>query len=350
VAGTQPRNTTVEDASPRWADAPATRSVNRGSAAGRTVTRETVAERRARALSGGKSKTGGPKRDGTGKEVVANTLGLVWIVSAAIVVVLCVFFLAGSVLMMGILSEISRARDFDAAIERDQAYQDYFAKIAAAGFKVIEDEPSLVEGVKQYLWTVLPPGEQTLRVFSWSYNMQTNEYLPTSNAALLLDLKLDYIKTGEAEKFANGFTYQPDDPVAEAMLKGDVTFFAANNPNGWGAQQETAPPLPPPLFDPKKGKRGGSPVVASAEEGDEEETAEGDPTEGEVAVEGEQPPAAEDGQNPEPEPPAQEVEDPEPPIEVEPEPPVEDDGGGEPEPEPEPEPAPEDDGDATPVR
>jgi hypothetical protein len=350
VASPRTGGSSGEERLPRWeAGAPAaapSRSVNRGS-------NTTVAQRKARAQQRGSAP---PPRDGSDNsgtpEIVRNVLGIVWIVFAAVITLLSLGFLIGSFAMVDVLGDISKARNFGTALGRKDHYDEYFDSLAAAGFKVVEDKPNIVKGVTNYLWTVVPPGTDALRVFSWQHSLETNELQPSSNAALLLDIELGYISTGDAPSFAVDFKYNPDDNVILAMLDRNVSYFAKGNPNGWGAAP-AGPPAPlPPKFDPKKGRRSVGGAIESEEpededaEGEEGEAVEGEPTEGEAGEagageSGEEAPPAETGDGDESEPPIEVVDPDEPPA---------DDGGDE---EPAPEPEPEDDGDggdATDVR
>nr|MDQ3024264.1 hypothetical protein [bacterium] len=214
----------------------------------------TVAERRARAL--GKSDTSrkaprSPKGGGQ-SEVVANMFGLLWIAVGGLIVFLCLGFVIGSVLMFGVLREISNARDFDGAVSRTDQYEERFSEIAAAGFKVDDDRPNINEGVTQYLWTVHPPNDGPLRVFSWQHYLESNEIHPTSNSAAMLDVDLGHITPDEARDFSkreNGstiFEHNPDDEVARAIIERNVVPFARNSNTGWGPNlsAQSAPPLP----------------------------------------------------------------------------------------------------------
>ena len=317
-----------------------------------------VEQRRARALGQDKDKRRGggggskPPKEGNRSEAVSNIFGLLWIALGAIVIIICAVFVVGSVVMFGVLREISDARNYDDAAAQFADYEEFFKSTADAGFKVDSDKPNIKEGVTQYLWTVTPPNDGPMRVFSWQHDLQSNEVRPTSNAAALLDIELGRIDTAKAQEYAQVdgrqvFQFDPNDKTANDIIDRNTAAFARNNGEGWGSQQQVianAPPLPPPLFDPKSRTRKGVGSAAAAAE-EEEETAEEDPTEG---GEGEQADPAQPPAETEPEPP-------EPPTEVEPEPPVEgggdgnDDGGGE---EPQPPGDGEGDGDggdATPV-
>jgi hypothetical protein len=342
--------TTPTDAATRWDSTPT--SVTRGVSPG-------VAERRARALRGsGKGSAPKPRTPKASEpsEMVANFFGLLWIAFGALIVVISLVFVAGSMLMFGVLREISSARNFDDAVGRTSEYEDFFKEVAAAGFQVDGDRPNIKEGVTQYLWTVHPPNDGPLRVFSWQHFLESNEMRPTSNSAALLDIELGNLTEAEALAFSRQDT--PDggsretfhldtaDPISNAIIDRNASYFAKNSGNGWSESQvvaDNAPPLPPPLIDPKSRSRKGVGSAVTSDEEDEEVASTEDPTAGEDGDK-----SGEDVQPPEekqPDDPA-----PEPPIVVEPQPPADDGGGGtDPEPEPEPEPADPGDGDATPV-
>jgi hypothetical protein len=336
----------------------------------RTVTRGvsgSVEARRARALGVDKDKEKRrssdpqpPKSGGSSSEGLSNFLGLLWIGLGAIVIVLCTVFVVGSVVMFGVLREISDARDYDDAAAQFADYEDFFKKVADAGFTVGSDKPNIKEGVTQYLWTVTPPNDGSMRVFSWQHDLQSNEVRPTSNAAALLDIELGRIDRAKAEELAAAggrFQFDPNDAVANAIIDRNTSAFARSNGTGWGPQQSqiaSAPPLPPPLFDPKSRTRKG--VGAGPAEASEEETAtDENPTDG---GDGDQ--QAEPAQPPKETAPGDE--DPQPPTEVEPAAPPEGDGGNDAgdgddngngkQPKPKPEPGDgegDGDGDATPV-
>jgi len=281
---------------------------------------------------------------------------LLWIALGALVIVICMVFVVGSIVMFGVLREISDARNYDSAAAQFAGYEEFFKSAAEAGFKVDSDKPNIKEGITQYLWTVTPPNDGPMRVFSWQHDLETNEVRPTSNAAALLDIELGRIDMAKAQGYAvvegrQVFQFDPDDKTANAIIDRNASAFARNSADGWGPQQPqlaNAPPLPPALFDTKaRSRKGVGSSVASAEEDAEEEaTNEENPTEGDgEQVEGEPPAASE----PEPE-------EPEPPTEVQPEPPADDGGdgnddagGGDPEPEPPGDGEGDGDGEATPV-
>lgn len=314
--------TTSSDSAVQW---DSSRTVARGVSNG-------VEARRAKALGLDKDKRRGsdgsrPPKQGSSSEAVSNLFGLLWIILGAIVIAVCAVFVVGSVVMFGVLREISDARNYDAAASQTGAYEDFFKSVADAGFTVGSDKPNIKEGVTQYLWTVTPPNDGALRVFSWQHDLQTNEIRPTSNAAALLDIELGFLDRVKAEEYSQAdgrqvFQFDPLDATTNAIIDRNASAFARSNGQGWGPQLPviaSAPPLPPPLFDPKSRSRKGVGSAASASE-DEEATAEEDPTEGEDGDK-----QAEPGQPPE----EAEPEPPQPPTEVEPaQPPAEGDGGG----------------------
>jgi hypothetical protein len=327
-----------------------------------TVTRgvsSSVAERRARALSkpadksATKTRRGGggrsPKSGGTPNEVVANTFGLLWIITGGLIILVCLGFVVASIAMFGVLQDISATRNFGGLQKRVDALEQRFSEIATAGFEVEYDKPNINEGVTQYLWTVQPPNDGPLRVFSWQHYLESNEMRPTSNSAALMDVELGNITLRQAEEYSRrdkgGQVYQwnANDEVARAIIQHNVVPFARNSNSGWGPNlvAENLEPLPPPLIDPKaRTRKGVGTSTASEEEEEEEDAAAEEGAEGEPPGDTQtQPPAEKQPEAPEPEPP----------IEVEPEPPADDpgdDGGSEPEPQPEPEPG---DGESTPV-
>jgi hypothetical protein len=342
--------TNAPDGAVQW---DSSRSVTRGVSTG-------VEARRARALGADKDKrkpSGGgnkPSKQGAPSETLSNALGLLWIAVGGIIIAICAVFVIGSVVMFGVLREISDARNYDAAASQTGAYEDFFKSVGDAGFTVGSDKPNIKEGVTQYLWTVTPPNDGALRVFSWQHDLQTNVIRPTSNAAALLDIELGFLDAAKAQEYAQSdgrqvFQFDPQDATTNAIIDRNTSAFARSNGEGWGKQAPqiaSAPPLPPPMFDPKARTRKGVGNAPAAEE-EEEATAEGDPTEGE------------DGEQAEPaQPPAETEPDPEPqpPTEVQPaDPPAEDagdgnDDGGTPAPEPPGEGEGDGDGgDATPV-
>src|SRR5688500_20007756 len=95
--------TTATDSTARW---DSSRTVTRGVSS-------SVAERRARAL--GKEGTRRPSQSSDPSELPGNIFGILWIALGALIVVLCLVFVVGSIVMFGVLREISDARNYDSA-------------------------------------------------------------------------------------------------------------------------------------------------------------------------------------------------------------------------------------------
>jgi hypothetical protein len=183
-------------------------------------------------------------------------------------------FLIGSRYMQGIINEIG-STSFTKQMERLDHYGSFFDALSAGGSKVQREDSEVGQGEIYYLWQVTAPGSDEARVFRWRHDLAANTVVPLNNPALLLDLKLGYIKEQEAQSWQfddPGQKYDPADMLTQAMVKND---FSLINPADLADPDGVVVPPPDgpvgaPLISPEEASHRGAGSKASEEEGSAE--------------------------------------------------------------------------------
>ena len=226
--------------------------MGRSGAAGSGSAAVSRAARRESARSGGaRPEGGGADTRSRGPGFINIFLSLLLVIIEIIVILGGVGFWLGSMAMVGVLNEI-RQHDFSAPMERVESYQDFFGALRKAGYAVVEGKPKILAGKTTYLWTVSPRRSTALCTFQWTHDLQTNEIVPQTNAALLLDVKLGNVKLQQLADFS---FYDANDLVARAIVEGNTALLKPDEQLSQGADQ----PLPEtgvmaPLITPEEGK------------------------------------------------------------------------------------------------
>jgi hypothetical protein len=215
------------------------------------------------------------------------------ILLGVLVIIMSLGFFIGSFVMVSVLNEIG-VRSFDAPMERIGSYEVFFNQAAAEGFQVTAEEPKIDQGVTYYLWQVKPRGLDDICSFQWEHNLENNEVTPRNNAALLLDIKLQYVTEHEAGTKYD--FYNPEDQLARAVVEEEFELLMTPNGDGHGwadRQQANLPPLAPPLLTPEEAKRrrGGGVAKPKTEEEIAAEEEAAATAAAEAAANGEIPPA-----------------------------------------------------------
>ena len=234
-----------------------------GAAASRA---DRVAQRVARRNGGSRAASGGADTRRKGPGFFSVILSLIIVLIEIIVILGGVGFWLGSMAMVGVLNEI-RQHDFSAPMERVESYQSFFGALRKAGYAVVEGKPKILAGKTTYLWTVSPRRSAALCTFQWTHDLQSNEIVPQTNAALLLDVKLGNIKL---QQLADYSFYDAYDIVARAIVEGNTALLKPGEQLGQIQDQ----PLPEtgvmaPLVTPEEGKaraRHGKPAEAPTDE------------------------------------------------------------------------------------
>jgi hypothetical protein len=259
-----------------------------------------AALRKARALENVQAvDTGQPREPGLLQQWL-RMMGLILGSLAGILMFLAsLVFFAGSILLGRVMDEISQ-RDFAGVTERISQYESFFDEINKAGYRVSRDNPSVLEGVTTYLWTVQPPGSDELCVFQWEHNLAENKVLEKTSGAVYLDIKLEFITPDEATKVA---CYDANDALSRAIVNSDTALLQQVESGGWVGQAPEGPVMAP-LISPEDGMgRAGAAGPAEEETPAEGEAAAGEAQPGEAVEVG----AGEDGGGAGDTPPATEV-------------------------------------------
>ncbi len=216
------------------------------------------------------------RRWSMGKEISYVTFGCLGSILGTVFFLISIGFLVGSHYLEGVIKDIG-ATNFTKQMERIDHYTSFFDALRDNGYRVRREDPEIDKGVIYYLWQATPPGSDEARVFRWQHDLASNVVEPINNPALLLDLKLGYIKAQEAEtwKFNDpGQKYDPGDNLVQAMVNND---FSMINPADLVGQNTAGAALPEgpvgaPLISPGEGRgRGGVSKEKEAEEGGEGE-------------------------------------------------------------------------------
>ena len=150
------------------------------------------------------------------KKTLAEKLSTFGVIGGVVFFFLCVIYVIGAYWIVGILAEISQ-KDYTPANQRLAAYEKFFHGLEKKSIAVEKSPPYIKEGAKYFLWTVTIPSQSERLIYRWEHDLETNKVSPLTSPATYLDIELGYVKPDEA----SNYPYEPGDPIALQMAKGD---------------------------------------------------------------------------------------------------------------------------------
>ena len=224
-----------------------------GSVSARTTRRGAAAKSSPQAKSSAKAEYS------LGREIFTVSLGCLGVLAGLVVFVACVGFWYGSRMIVDVLHEIGE-HDFTGPMERINHYEVFFESLTEQGYEVAMQKPSIDLGVTTYFWKVQPQGSEEFRVFRWIHDLEANEVLPQTNAALLLDLELGYVteeKAREHDFIDPKERYDTDDLLAQAIVqKSEFSLLPPTElESGWIRETPPEGPVGAPLLTPDEARQ-----------------------------------------------------------------------------------------------
>lgn len=203
------------------------------------------------------------------------------VILGVVFLLLCIGYVIGAYLLVGILAEISQ-KDYTPANERIASYERFFQTAEQHHLKVDRSPAYIKEGVKYFLWTITVSGRADKLVYRWQHNLQTNRVEPLTSPATYVDTELGYISMSDASLYP----YIAGDLIALRIAKGlDITPDVASDEE---VEEKAEPETPDEQVEPAESGE------ETGEEAQPEETEEAAPDEdAEKGSEGE---AAENGE------------------------------------------------------
>ena len=205
------------------------------------------------------------------------TLNCLGIVAGLLVIILSIGFCIFSAMVGNILGGI-RDRDLSKPFNRLQRYEEFFDSLSAQGYAVRKSPVVMQASEQVHRWRVVPNGDEDGRLFTWKFMLETNKVEPQTNAALNLDVKLGYVKEGEAQgwDFSGSERYDPNDKLVIAIVESDASLAQGSNLNaGWeDSSGALTGPVGAPLISPdeaqqRQARLGGTPQPQEPVPGEE---------------------------------------------------------------------------------
>ena len=209
------------------------------------------------------------RRWSLGREIVYICFGCLGSILGIVFFLGSIGFLLGSRYLENVINDIG-ASNFTEQMERIDHYSNFFEALRENGYKVVREDPDIDRGMIYYLWQAKPPGSDESRVFRWRHDLEANAVEPLNNPALLLDVKLGYLSSSDAEQWNfedPGQHYDPGDNLVQAMVNNDFSMInPADLIDPEAPAQLPQGPVSAPLISPHEGNQ----------RGEEEEEQEGD--------------------------------------------------------------------------
>ncbi|OGK09257.1 MAG: hypothetical protein A2Y63_00575 [Candidatus Riflebacteria bacterium RBG_13_59_9] len=159
------------------------------------------------------------------------------VILGVVFLLLCIGYVIGAYLLVGILAEISQ-KDYTPANERIASYERFFQTAEQHHLKVDRSPAYIKEGVKYFLWTITVSGRADKLVYRWQHNLQTNRVEPLTSPATYVDTELGYISMRDAPLYP----YIAGDMIALRIAKGlDITPDVASDEEVEEVEEETEP-------------------------------------------------------------------------------------------------------------